>query len=69
MTFDISMGVRRTDKELKGEVESALSSLAPQINGILHPTGVPVVWEMQTDPWPAVEWVGRQFIAENQNSA
>ena len=50
MTFDISMGVRRTDKELKAEVESALSSLAPQINAILASYGVPVVWEMQTDP-------------------
>jgi mxaJ protein len=50
MTFDISMGVQRTGKELKGEVESPLSSLAPQINAILASYGVPVVWEMQTDP-------------------
>ncbi len=50
MTFDISMGVRRTDKELKAKVESALSALAPQINAILASYGVPVVWEMQTDP-------------------
>ena len=35
MTFDISMGVRRTDKQLKAEVDPALSSLAPQINAIL----------------------------------
>ena len=50
MTFDISMGVRRTDKELKAEVESALSALAPQINAILASYDVSVVWEMQTDP-------------------
>ena len=50
MTFDISMGVRRTDNELKAEVESALSALAPQINAILASYSVPVVWEMQTDP-------------------
>ena len=50
MTFDISMGVRRTDKELKAEVERALSSLAPQIRTILASYGVPVVWEPPTDP-------------------
>jgi mxaJ protein len=50
MTFDISMGVRRTDRELKAQVESALSSLAPQIKMILASYGVPVVWEPPTDP-------------------
>ena len=45
MTFDIAMGVRRTDKALKAEVDSALSSLAPQIRTILASYGVPVVWE------------------------
>jgi mxaJ protein len=44
MTFDISMGVRRTDKQLKAQVESALSSLAPQIKKILVSYGVPVLW-------------------------
>ena len=44
MTFDISMGVRRTDKELKAQVDSALSSLAPQIKEILVSYGVPVLW-------------------------
>ena len=44
MTFDISMGVRRTDKPLKAQVDSALSSLAPQIRTILAAYGVPVVW-------------------------
>jgi mxaJ protein len=50
ITFDISMGVRKTDKQLKGEVESALSSLAPQIKSILGSYGVPVVWPPPTDP-------------------
>jgi ABC-type amino acid transport substrate-binding protein len=50
MTFDISMGVRKTDKELKAEVESALSSLALQIRTILASYGVPVVWAPRTDP-------------------
>jgi hypothetical protein len=50
MTFDISMGVRKTDRELKAQVESALSSLAPQIKMILASYGVPVVWEPPTDP-------------------
>jgi hypothetical protein len=40
MTFDIAMGVRRTDKELKAQVDSALTSLAPQI---------PVAWEAPAD--------------------
>jgi mxaJ protein len=43
MTFDISMGVRRTDKGLKAELESALTSLAPQIRTILASYGVPVL--------------------------
>jgi hypothetical protein len=50
MTFDISMGVCKTDKELKAEVESALSSLALQIRTILASYGVPVVWAPRTDP-------------------
>ena len=48
MTFDIAMGVRRTDKELKAQVDSALSSLAPQIATILAAYGVPVAWEATT---------------------
>ena len=43
MTFDISMGVRRTDKELKARWTARLSSLAPQIRTILASYGVPVV--------------------------
>jgi mxaJ protein len=50
MTFDISMGVRKTDRELKAQVESALSSLAPQIKMILASYVIPVVWEPPTDP-------------------
>ena len=49
MTFDISMGVRRTDKELKMQVDSALSSLAPDIGKILAAYGVPAAWEAATD--------------------
>ena len=45
MTFDISMGVRRTDKPLKAQVDGALSSLAPQIKEILVSYGVPVLWD------------------------
>jgi mxaJ protein len=50
MTFDISMGVRRTDKQLKAEVDSALSSLAPEIKKILVSYGVPVLWVDTNDP-------------------
>ena len=42
MTFDIAMGVRRTDKELKAQVDNALASLAPQIQAILTAYSVPV---------------------------
>jgi mxaJ protein len=49
VTFDISMGVRRTDKPLKAQVDSALSSLAPQIGTILAAYGVPVAWEQSAD--------------------
>jgi mxaJ protein len=45
MTFDISIGVRKTDKQLKSHVDSALLSLAPQIETILVSYGVPVVGE------------------------
>ncbi len=44
MTFDIAIGVRRADKALKVEVDSALSSLAPKIRTILASYGIPVVW-------------------------
>ena len=36
------MGVRRTDKEFKTQVDSALSSLAPQIETIWPSTGSPL---------------------------
>ncbi|MGB7975441.1 MAG: quinoprotein dehydrogenase-associated putative ABC transporter substrate-binding protein [Roseiarcus sp.] len=49
MTFDIAMGVRRTDKELKTEVDSALSSLASQIGSILASYDVPVAWDATAD--------------------
>ena len=49
MTFAIAMGVPRTDKELKAQVDSALSSLAPQIRTILAYYGVPVAWEATAD--------------------
>ena len=50
MTFDISMGVRKTDKELEAEVESALDSLAPQIRTILASYGVPLAGEQPANP-------------------
>jgi mxaJ protein len=50
MSFDISMGVRRNDKQLKAQVESALSASAPQIKTILASYGVPVMWEPPTGP-------------------
>ena len=43
MTFDIAMGVRKTDRELKTQVDSALISLAPQIQAILAAYGVPTL--------------------------
>lgn len=43
MTFDIAMGVRKTDKELKEQVDSALTSLAPQIQSILASYRVPTL--------------------------
>ena len=49
MTFDIAMGVRKSDKELKAQVDSALTSLAPQIKTILASYDVPVVWEASAD--------------------
>lgn len=49
MTFDIAMGVPRTDKELKTQVDSALSSLAPQIKTILAAYRVPVAWDPTAD--------------------
>lgn len=49
MTFDIAMGVRRTDRELKAQLDSALMSLAPQIKTILASYGVPVAWEATAD--------------------
>ena len=49
MTFDIAMGVRRTDKELKAQVDSVLSSVAPQIRTILASYGVPIAWEATAD--------------------
>lgn len=50
MTFDIAMGVRKTDKQLGAEVQSALTALAPQIETILTSYGVPLVEASQTDP-------------------
>jgi hypothetical protein len=43
MTFDIAMGVSKTDRELKTQVDSALISLAPQIQAILAAYGVPTL--------------------------
>ena len=43
MTFDIAMGVSKTDRELKTQLDSALISLAPQIQAILAAYGVPTL--------------------------
>jgi hypothetical protein len=43
MTFDIAMGVSKTDRELKAQADSALISLAPQIQAILAAYGVPTL--------------------------
>jgi mxaJ protein len=45
MTFDISIGVGKTDKQLKSQVDRALLSLAQQIKTILTAYGVPLVGE------------------------
>ena len=50
MTFDISMGVRKTDHELEAEVQSALDSLAPRIRTILASYGVPLAGEQPANP-------------------
>jgi mxaJ protein len=49
MTFDIAMGVRRSDKELKAQVDSALSSLAQEIKTILVSYDVPLAWDATAD--------------------
>jgi mxaJ protein len=41
MVFDISMGVRKDDDELKNEVNRALTNLRPEIGRILAAYGVP----------------------------
>lgn len=43
MLFDISMGVRRDDRELKREVEAALGRRAADIGSVLAEYGVPLV--------------------------
>lgn len=52
MTFDIAIGVRRADKALKVEVDSALSSLAPKIRTILASYSIPVVWRPRSQAPP-----------------
>ncbi|KRB86568.1 amino acid ABC transporter substrate-binding protein [Sphingomonas sp. Root710] len=43
MVYDISMGVRRDDPQLRRKVETILESEKPAIGAILHQYGVPVV--------------------------
>ena len=43
MVFDVSMGVRRADRDLKREVEAALARRAADIRAILAEYGVPLV--------------------------
>ena len=47
MSFDISMGVRRSDQALKARLEAALDHRAPQIQKILAEYGIPVVGKEQ----------------------
>jgi mxaJ protein len=47
MSFEISMGVRRSDQALKTRLEAALDRRAPQIQKILAEYGIPVVGEEQ----------------------
>ena len=43
MMFDISMGLRREDRELKREIEAALAKRAVDIRAILESYGVPLL--------------------------
>jgi mxaJ protein len=43
MSFDISMGVRRSDKELKAQLETALDRRGADIKRILADYGIPLV--------------------------
>ena len=43
MVFDISMGVRKPDRELKREVEAALQKRALDIRAVLQDYGVPLI--------------------------
>lgn len=42
MSFDISMGVRKSDKELRSRLDGALERRAPEIRKILAEYGIPV---------------------------
>lgn len=50
MSFDISMGVRRSDKALKARLEAALDHRAAEIGKILADYGVPVVTTERASP-------------------
>jgi mxaJ protein len=41
MAVDISMGLRREDRELKRDLEAAIAASRPQIDAILAAYGVP----------------------------
>ncbi|MBE2992287.1 quinoprotein dehydrogenase-associated putative ABC transporter substrate-binding protein [Sphingomonas sp. CFBP 13603] len=47
MVFDISMGVRRKDKVLLGEVDAVLARESPEIARILKSYGVPIATPVQ----------------------
>src|SRR3954471_19584328 len=42
MVFDVSMGVRRQDRELKQEIEQVLTQHRHEIDALLHRYGVPI---------------------------
>lgn len=50
MSFDISMGVRKSDKALKALLEAALDRRAAEIGKILADYGVPVVTPERSSP-------------------
>lgn len=50
MVFDITMGVRWDDEDLKNEVDAALVDLRPQIDAILAAYGVPRLDETTMPP-------------------
>jgi hypothetical protein len=49
MVFDISMGVRRDDRELRRRLDEALAKEAPAIRRLLADYGVPLLDDVEGD--------------------